>query len=201
MTAAEIAHHAARRIEQAKQRTALLTGKTEPPRRSGPCHQAGAALGVWACSRSERLRNQIKTAKSQHPYRDLEEFALPLTELIREWSGGALTTATVVTCPPRGASCFGATASWPYFAEALARETARMLALEFCAILERTDLKRWHGPWHSLEQKPYLVRPAQGVDLVIVVDDMITSGRTMRLALEAIRRTGVMAFGFAHSGH
>jgi adenine/guanine phosphoribosyltransferase-like PRPP-binding protein len=40
-------------------------------------------------------------------------------------------------------------------------------------------------------------RPA----IVIVLDDLISSGRTMELSLEAIRQAGVMAFGMAFSGH
>jgi pyrimidine operon attenuation protein/uracil phosphoribosyltransferase len=36
--------------------------------------------------------------------------------------------------------------------------------------------------------------------MIIVVDDLATTGRTMRLALEAIRGAGVPAFGFAFSG-
>ena len=37
-------------------------------------------------------------------------------------------------------------------------------------------------------------------NLTIVVDDLVTSGATMRLSLEALRAAGVMAFGFAYSG-
>jgi adenine/guanine phosphoribosyltransferase-like PRPP-binding protein len=36
--------------------------------------------------------------------------------------------------------------------------------------------------------------------MVLVVDDLITSGRTMRLAVEAIRTAGAAVFGFAFSG-
>jgi orotate phosphoribosyltransferase len=36
--------------------------------------------------------------------------------------------------------------------------------------------------------------------MVWIVDDPITSGRTMRLAVEAIRGAGVAAFGFGFSG-
>jgi len=40
-------------------------------------------------------------------------------------------------------------------------------------------------------------RPA----IVIVLDDLISSGRTMQLSLEAIRQAGIMALGMAFSGH
>jgi len=40
-------------------------------------------------------------------------------------------------------------------------------------------------------------RPA----IVIVLDDLISSGRTMQLSLEAILQAGIMALGMAFSGH
>ena len=36
--------------------------------------------------------------------------------------------------------------------------------------------------------------------MVVIVDDLVTSGRTMRLSVEAVRAAGVAAFGFAVSG-
>jgi orotate phosphoribosyltransferase len=36
--------------------------------------------------------------------------------------------------------------------------------------------------------------------MVLIVDDLITTGRTMRLSVEAIRAAGVAGFGFAFSG-
>jgi orotate phosphoribosyltransferase len=36
--------------------------------------------------------------------------------------------------------------------------------------------------------------------MVLVVDDLVTSGRTMRLSVETIRAAGVVAFGFGSSG-
>jgi orotate phosphoribosyltransferase len=36
--------------------------------------------------------------------------------------------------------------------------------------------------------------------MVVVVGDLVTSGRTMRLSVEAIRAAGVAALGFAASG-
>jgi adenine/guanine phosphoribosyltransferase-like PRPP-binding protein len=43
--------------------------------------------------------------------------------------------------------------------------------------------------------------PIAGTTLVLVIDDVIASGTTMRLARDAVRATGVMAFRFAYSGH
>jgi adenine/guanine phosphoribosyltransferase-like PRPP-binding protein len=36
--------------------------------------------------------------------------------------------------------------------------------------------------------------------MVLVVDDLATTGRTLRLSLAAIRSAGIPAFGFAFSG-
>jgi adenine/guanine phosphoribosyltransferase-like PRPP-binding protein len=36
--------------------------------------------------------------------------------------------------------------------------------------------------------------------MVVIVDDLVTSGRTMRLSIEAIRAAGTAAFGFGFSG-
>ena len=67
--------------------------------------------------------------------------------------------------------------------------------------LGRADVKRWHGPHSSLRQAPFACSlPDPAPTMVLVVDDLITSGRTMRLAVEAIRAAGVAAFGFAFSG-
>jgi orotate phosphoribosyltransferase len=36
--------------------------------------------------------------------------------------------------------------------------------------------------------------------MILVLDDLATSGVTMRRSLEAIRNAGVAAFGFAYNG-
>jgi predicted amidophosphoribosyltransferase len=36
--------------------------------------------------------------------------------------------------------------------------------------------------------------------MVLIVDDLVTTGATMRRSLEAIRAAGVAAFGFGFSG-
>jgi predicted amidophosphoribosyltransferase len=68
-------------------------------------------------------------------------------------------------------------------------------------MLSRTDVQHWPGPHSSLRQAPFACPlPDPSPTIVLVIDDLITSGRTMRLAVEAIRAAGVAAFGFAFSG-
>jgi predicted amidophosphoribosyltransferase len=71
----------------------------------------------------------------------------------------------------------------------------------FVETLTRTEPKRWHGPHASMRQAPYLADlPAPAPPMVLVVDDLVTSGRTMRNCIEAIRQAGAAAFGFAYRG-
>jgi len=78
---------------------------------------------------------------------------------------------------------------------------AAALGVPFVETLTRTEPKRWYGPHRSLRQAPFLCTlPAPAPTMVSVVDNRVTSGRTMRLSSEAIRAAGVAAFGFAFSG-
>jgi predicted amidophosphoribosyltransferase len=60
--------------------------------------------------------------------------------------------------------------------------------------------KRWHGRHFALKQEPFAV-VSKPPSVALVVDDMMTSGTTMRLALEALRTAGSPAFGFAYVGN
>jgi hypothetical protein len=169
----------------------------EPRTRLLPSHQKRAGLGVWAANRSWQARTAVKRWKCTHPLDPdaLAEFAGAVVGLIRAWSS-VLPSGTVITTPPQGASAPG-----PYAANALGQAVAGALGRPFVAILERTELKRWHGPQQSLRQAPFACTlPAPAPMLVLVVDDLITSGRTMRLSIEAIQAAGVAAFGFGFSG-
>src|SRR5262249_54868156 len=89
----------------------------------------------------------------------------------------------------------------PYAADALCQAVADTLRLPFALMLERTEAKRWHGPHHSLRQAPFLCTfPEPVPTMILVVDDLITSGTTMKRSLGAIENAGVPAFGFAFSG-
>jgi hypothetical protein len=169
----------------------------EPSSRWLPTHQKRASLGVWTAGRSERDRAAIKRWKRTAPFDPdaLAVFATALEALIRAWSS-ILPAGTLLTIPPQGASAPG-----PYAALALGRQVAEALGLPFAEILIRTDMKRWHGPHHSLRQAPFVCTlPAPAPTMVLVVDDLVTTGATMRRSLEAIRTAGVAAFGFGFSG-
>jgi hypothetical protein len=125
----------------------------------------------------------------------LDAFATALLGLIRAWLP-VLPPGTLVTVPPQGASFPG-----PYAAVQLGVRVAELLALPFGTILTRTDVKRWHGVHHSLQQAPFVAAlPEPAPVMILVVDDLVTTGATMRRSLEAIRAAGVAAFGFGFSG-
>jgi predicted amidophosphoribosyltransferase len=78
---------------------------------------------------------------------------------------------------------------------------AEALGLPFAEVLTRTDVKRWHGVQPSLRQAPYLAAlPEPAPPMVLIVDDLCTTGATMRRSLVAIRNAGTTGFGFAFSG-
>jgi hypoxanthine phosphoribosyltransferase len=83
----------------------------------------------------------------------------------------------------------------------LGERVAEALALDFAEVLTRLEPKHWHGVIHALKQEPFVYNcTGPTPPMVLIVDDLATTGRTMRLSLEAVRAAGVMAFGFAYSG-
>jgi len=171
-------------------------GPVESEVRRKASSQRRAGLGVWATSRHSADRTRIVQWKKGPGYGGAEVFAAAIVALIREWGGEAHPPQAFVTSPPQGASC-----PRPYAAELVAREVAALLRLPYITSLCRTDAKRWHGPWHARGQSAYraLDLPSH-LTLALVVDDLVTSGATMRLSLEALRSSGRLAFGFAFSG-
>jgi hypothetical protein len=169
----------------------------EPRGRSLPSHQRRAGLGVWSASRRESGRRAIKAWKRNVPFdpATLAVFADAVAGLVREWSA-VLPPGSVMTIPPQGASAPG-----PYAAEALGSAVAEARGLPFAALLVRTDPKRWHGVRHALRQALFVATlPDPPPSLVIIVDDLVTTGSTMRRSLQAIRAERVAAFGFSFSG-
>ena len=70
------------------------------------------------------------------------------------------------------------------------------LDLDYMTLLARTDQKRYHGHHYSIAQTPFtlLARP---MTCVLVIDDLIVTGTTMRLSLSALSAGGIPAWGFA----
>ena len=101
-------------------------------------------------------------------------------------------TGYVLTIPPQGAAGQART-TLGYSA----RRVATRLSMPLVELLERRR-KLHHGRRASLEQDSYSVSMA--VPAAIVVDDLITSGTTMRLSLDALRAAEIPAWGFAYSG-
>jgi hypothetical protein len=162
-----------------------------------PASQKRAGLGVWSCNRASTERDKMLAWKANAPFSQagLKRFSASLAKLIEEWSP-ILPPGTVVAVPPQGASAPGV-----YAAEILGRRVAKSLGIPFVMALRRTDAKKWHGPRFALAQAPFVCDPLpEGCPLVIVIDDFLTTGTTMRLSIAAIRERGVCAIGFGYSG-
>jgi len=163
------------------------------PKRKG-YSQRRAGLGVLAVTSDcdDRITVLKWKAADTEDSDTTRRLAGELADLIRE-AMPTLPTGCIVTTPPQGASAPG-----HYFAEALGRAVAKRLGIEYVETVARTDTKTQHHPMASLRQTPYRVTSTPSA--AIVVDDLITSGTTMRLALEALHGAGAAAWGFAYSG-
>lgn len=173
--------------------------ESEPIARRKATSQKRAGLGVWASTRSVFDRSEMVKEKEMGIGLVNDGFAYDIAELIKEWAP-YLDSSIIVTSPPQGASAPGR-----YYAEDLAIRVAEKLDLTYVTLIERTDTKKRHGPWESRLQADYSLHrnfyvPHDPYRFIIIVDDLITSGTTMRLALKAIRDQGCMAFGFSYSG-
>lgn len=169
-------------------------GASSPPV-AVTCHArtVGERVGILAARTAPpEVRRELAQWKADGcPVGEFSErMTADLLQLLRAWCP-RLPAGWVVTTPPQGASAPG-----PYGAGLVAREVAVALDLDGVTLLERTDAKRYHGRHYSLQQAPYRVtlRPPA---VALVVDDLITSRTTMRLALTALGDAGVPCFGFA----
>jgi predicted amidophosphoribosyltransferase len=161
-------------------------------------HYRHAGLGTWVCHRTlpEETMAALLAWKKDPAKREtfIRQAAEDLAGLIRVWQP-AIPAEWVVTVPPAGASAPG-----PYPAGFLARKVAELLSRPFITTLARKDQKRYHGRHYTLNQKAFKVK-TKPLSVALVVDDIATSGTTMRLSLEALRSAGVPAFGFAFWGN
>jgi hypothetical protein len=172
--------------------TSATAGKPAGPRKGFSQRRAG--LGTLSVTRDQAARRQVvawKMAASEDP-RQTAAFADELAALVKEVLP-ARPAGCVLTIPPQGASAPGR-----YFARLLARRVATRLKMPLVELLRRPEAKRYHGPRAALQQQPFTVttRPPAA----IVLDDLITTGRTMALSLEALRAAGIPAWGFALNG-
>jgi hypothetical protein len=157
------------------------------------CRRAG--LGVLAATNDAHSRRWILRLKTA-PLPDdaaLARIVDGIVELIRA-ALPALPAGVVCSQPPQGAS-------WPrdYFARAIAMAVANALGVPHRDLLSREHPKKRHGIQPSLEQPAFHCdTPHPGP--VLVIDDLITTGTTMRLSREAIAARGAPAYGFAYNG-
>jgi len=134
------------------------------------------------------VANWKRTNGEAEPYL-VQDMAADLAQVIQLWQP-IIKPSWVVTTPPQGAS----EGQW-FLAGEVAKAVGVRLGLDVVTTLQRTDEKRYHHPKASLSQAGYAVASVPS-DVSLVIDDVITSGTTMRLALEALRAVGVAAFGF-----
>ncbi len=173
---------------------------------SAPLHVKRVRLGVFACVDQRTLAPKAwelfyawKEAPSSHPG-VTEHFAEELARLIRE-ALPVLPHDALVTVPPQGKS---AHTGGEYAAGFLGRAVAHRLDRDFATLFAPQRGKTRHGRFASLERREAfeLVHPDLELELsgrlVVVVDDLITSGRTLQRCLKALAEAGAVAFGFAY---
>jgi len=161
-------------------------------------HVARAGFGTWAAvyvrtpgtdARYGTFRAWKQDPNGQADF--LDSAAGAIVAIIRAWAP-VLPSDWTVTTPPAGASEGGI-----YPAGILGREVATRLDLDFQTCMRRTGgAKKWHHPAESLRQEPYAAAVVPAA-VVIIVDDFISSGRTMTLARQALAARGVPSYGFA----
>jgi hypothetical protein len=155
-----------------------------------------AGLGVTVYSKNHHDKTHLIRAKLNPPFDSdyIAKWATYLASLIATWLP-APPPGTIVTTPPQGASWPG-----PYFAHALAAAVAAHLKLPYHAgAVTRTDTKQYHHPMVALRQTDFLYT-GPDTRAVIIIDDLITSGATMKRAIKAAQTKGIPAYGFACYG-
>lgn len=169
-----------------------VTPRTRKPGYS----QRRAGLGVLAAVCDNRSRQHALSWKAA-PVIDADrcsKYADLIAEVIRHWLPHP-PDGCVVTVPPQGASYPG-----PYYAAELARAVATRLKLRFRFTLNRQTAKTHHGRLASLTQGDFVFATKLPPPAAIVIDDLITTGTTMRTSIETLATAGVAVWGFAYAG-
>jgi hypothetical protein len=163
------------------------------PTRTG-FSQRRAGLGVLSVHSDRATRDRVVAWKTrgEEDQDETGRMASELAALMRQ-AIPVPPSGCVLTIPPQGASAPG-----PYFARALGRRVANATGLPLVEILQRSGVKEFHGRRASLAQRAYSV--SMTVPAVIVIDDLITSGNTLRLSLAALRAAEIPCWGFAYNG-
>lgn len=155
-----------------------------------------AGLGVTVLSKDHHLKTKLIREKlaTIWDHTKILTWAHDLATLIRTWLKN-FPPRTIVTPPPQGASWPG-----PYFAAQLAEAVAAQLGFPFHLALARNDRKLYHHPMEALKQSPFVYIGPDEATMAIVIDDIITSGATMKRAIAAVQDAQKTAYGFAIYG-
>lgn len=184
-------------------RLAELAGGDETPAPGHPQRRIGR--GAWSATLRVFDRRRIAQWKSDYPRdpAELDHFAGAIALVIRARLPN-IPPAAVVTFPPAGASAaLELDQEEPpahYAALELARAVARLVELPCVDLLRRTDTKDWqHGPQAAIRQRPFSLKAAPP-PVVILVDDVLTTGTTLRLARAALEQAGATVYAFTYFG-
>ena len=120
-----------------------------------------------------------------------------LIGLIRSWQP-VLLNDWVITTPPQGASLFK-TRDGVYPAGVVGKLVSCGLGLDYLTIFERQEVKRWHSTHQTFLASPFQLR-IKPPSVLLIVDDMITSGNTIRNCLDVCWEHNIPAWGFAWVG-
>ena len=149
---------------------------------------------VWSKNKSNDYEEFLKWKSNPSELKkQTAEMANDVSHVIELWARNW--RGFVITAPPQGISFGG-----DYPAGILAKEVANNLNVDFVTIFEPwNDNTKSHSPFQSLmriEPPKLIIKP----DLpVLIVDDMITSGNTAKLSMEALQPDPCWVFAWMNN--
>ena len=149
---------------------------------------------VWSKNKSNDYEEFLKWKSNPSELKkQTAEMANDVSHVIELWARNW--RGFVITAPPQGVSFGG-----DYPAGILAKEVANNLNVDFVTIFEPwNDNTKSHSPFQSLmriEPPKLIIKP----DLpVLIVDDMITSGNTAKLSMEALQPDPCWVFAWMNN--